>query len=123
MARDPEDYLDLPYHITLVKDRWEDGEEGWFAEVEELRGCMSQGRTPEEAIDRVRDAMLGWISVALEDGSEIPEPRTERRYSGRLLLRLPKSLHAEVARAAQREGVSINQLLVTLIAAGLKVPA
>jgi antitoxin HicB len=111
-----EDYLNLPYHITLVRGEWADGTEGWFAEVDELTGCMSQGRTPEEAIENVRDAMLGWISVALEDGKEIPLPRDPASYSGRFLLRISRTLHADLARAAKHEGVSLNQFTATLLA-------
>jgi antitoxin HicB len=113
----PEDYIGLPYHLVLVEDESEDGEKGWFAEVEELRGCMSQGRTPEEAVENLRDAMLGWISIALEDGKAIPEPRAETDYSGRLLLRMPKSLHATAAERARHEDVSLNHFIVYALAA------
>ncbi len=37
---------------------------------------------------------------------------TSERYSGRLLLRMPSTLHAELAQAAEREGTSLNQLIV-----------
>jgi predicted RNase H-like HicB family nuclease len=70
----PEEYAALPYHIVLVEDRNVDGNAGWFAEVEELPGCMSQGRTPTEAVEHVRDAILGWTSVTLEDGNPVPRP-------------------------------------------------
>jgi antitoxin HicB len=80
--KNAEDYLDLPYHYRLVRSETGEGEAGWFAEVEELPGCMSQGETPAEAIERVQDAMLGWISVAIEDGIEIPTPRPETATAG-----------------------------------------
>jgi predicted RNase H-like HicB family nuclease len=67
-----DEYLELPYRITIVHDRDEDGNEGFVAEVEELPGAISQGATPEEAVSSVYDAMAGWISIALEDGKEIP---------------------------------------------------
>jgi predicted RNase H-like HicB family nuclease len=111
-----DEYLELPYRITIVHDRDEDGSEGFVAEVEELPGAISQGATPEEAVSRVYDAMAGWISVALEDGVEIPEPRDPDSYSGRFLLRLPRGLHAELARQAEREGVSLNQYIATMLA-------
>lgn len=117
--RAAEDYLELPYKIVLVRDRWEDGTEGWFAEVEELPGCMSQGRSPEKAVANVQDAMLGWISVALEDGKEIPEPRSENAYSGRFLLRVPRTLHAALASEAKREGISLNQFATSALAAAI----
>jgi antitoxin HicB len=116
MSRSLEEYLALPYHLRLVQDAWEDGTIGWFIEVEELPGCMSQGRTVEEAVGQIRDAMAGWISVGLQDGKEIPEPRAELTYSGRFLLRVPKSLHGALSMEAEREQVSLNQYCVAALA-------
>ena len=42
-------------------------------------------------------------------------------YSGRLNVRLPKSLHAALASEAEDEGVSLNQLIVTKLSVQLKV--
>jgi predicted RNase H-like HicB family nuclease len=111
-----EDYFDLPYAIELVQDTDEAGRRGWVAEIEELPGCISQGATPEEAIANVRDAMLGWISVAIEDGRDIPQPRALGTYSGKFIVRVPSSLHADLVRTAAREGVSLNQLVATTLA-------
>jgi antitoxin HicB len=120
MTMTTDDYLALPYRVALTPDRDEDGRVGWVAEIPDLPGCISQGDTPDDTVERVRDAMVGWISVALEDGREIPLPRDEntddRAYSGRFLVRLPASLHAELARQAEREGVSLNQLVATALA-------
>lgn len=111
-----DEYLSMPYRIELTPDRDEDGRLGWVAEVDELPGCISQGETPEEALEQVRDAMAGWISVALEDGREIPRPRADVGYSGRFLVRLPSSLHAELVRRAELEGVSLNQFVSAVLA-------
>lgn len=111
-----EEYLELPYQIVLVRDQDEEGHCGWVAEVEELPGCLSQGASPEEAAARIRDAMRGWLSVALEDGREIPQPRSHPSHSGRFIIRMPRSLHAELARAAEQEGVSLNQFITTALA-------
>src|SRR5258708_14439556 len=113
MQTTTEDYLALPYRVTLIPDRDEEGRTGWVAEIPDLPGCISQGDTPEEAFERVHDAMAGWISVALGDGREIPPPSGERTYSGKFLVRLPASLHAELVLQAGREVVSLNQLLAT----------
>ena len=45
--------------------------------------------------------MEGWISVALEDGQRVPEPRAPNSFSGRLVVRMAHSLHAELAREAE----------------------
>jgi hypothetical protein len=39
----------------------------------------------------------------------------ERSHSGRLLLRMPKQLHAELAARSDREGVSLNQWIVAAL--------
>jgi len=111
-----EEYLELPYRIELVRDEDDEGNTGWVAEVTELPGCLSQGATPEEAIERVLDAMAGWISVALEDGRDIPEPREGSSHSGRFLLRVPRTLHADLAREAEYEGVSLNSFATAALA-------
>lgn len=111
-----EEYLALPYTLVVVHDVDAEGNAGWVAEVEELPGCMSQGASPEEAIERVREAMRDWIAVALEDGMEIPEPREDADFSGRFVVRIPASLHADLARSAGREGVSLNQFVISALA-------
>lgn len=119
MTRTVDEYLELPYRIALTRDQDDEGNEGWVAEVEELPGCLSQGSTAEEAIANVLDAMQGWISVALEDGEEIPGPRAAATHSGRFLLRLPRSLHADLAREAEHEGVSLNFFAASALAGAL----
>ena len=47
---------------------------GWLAEVPELPGCMSDGETPQEAVDNVMDAIACWIEAAEEDGRPVPLP-------------------------------------------------
>lgn len=114
-----EEYLDLPYEVSLTRDQSDDGTAGWVAAVEELPGCLAQGQTPEEAVQHVRDAMAGWLSVAIQDGVEIPPPRSQSAHSGRFVVRLPQSLHADLARAAEREGVSLNQLVANVLASAV----
>ena len=116
MPRKIEEYLALPYTLVVVHDVDEDGNAGWIAEVEELPGCLSQGASPEEAIERVRGAMRDWIAVALDDGVEIPEPREDADFSGRFLVRVPASLHADLVRSAGREGISLNQFVTSALA-------
>ena len=111
-----DDYLALPYRVVLTPDTDEDGRSGWVAEIAELPGCISQGDSPNDAVENVWDAMAGWISVALEDGRPIPTPRAEDSYSGRFVTRIAAGLHASLAREAEKEGVSLNQLVSALLA-------
>jgi hypothetical protein len=60
--------------------------------------------------------MTAWIELALEEGREVPEPKSATSHSGRLLLRMPRTLHAELTRASEREGVSLNQFITDVLA-------
>src|ERR1035437_10298629 len=109
-----QNYLRRPYRMEVRGN----SEEGYLALAPELPGCITAGETPDEALRMLRDAMATWIEAAIVAGGTVPEP-DEDRYSGRMLLRMPKSLHAHLATQAGRENVSINQLAVTLLARGL----
>ena len=111
-------YLEMPYHVSVVRGD-EANEAPLAASVEELPDCTASGTTPEQAVERVRRQMVSWIGEALEADRAIPEPRQERTPSGRLLVRMPRTLHAELARTADVEGVSLNQLITSALASAV----
>ena len=53
--------------------------------------------------------MEGYIEIKLEQGYDIPLPIKENDFSGKFVIRLPKSLHQRLALEAQKEGISLNQ--------------
>ena len=54
------------------------GEDGyWVAECPSLPGCISQGRTREEAIVNIREAIQGYVAALEEDHLPVPEERFE----------------------------------------------
>jgi antitoxin HicB len=105
------DYLKLRYAITLIPEA-----SGYSVEIKDLPGCISQGETLEEALEMIEDAKMAWIKVNLELGNLIPLPSTEKKFSGRFVVRLPSSLHQQLAEQAERNGVSLNQMVSTLLA-------
>jgi RNA polymerase sigma-B factor len=109
--------LEQGYHVELVQSSTPDG--GWSAQVEELPGCTAEGATPEEAAAGIEDAMRRWIEAAEAEGREMPKPRTVASHSGRLLVRMPQSLHAQLARIAEREEVSLNQFITSALASAV----
>lgn len=110
--------MSVEYAVFVRKLLNEEGG-GYFADVPDLPGCMSDGETPAEALENVEDAIGSWIEAAREDGRPIPEPSRPEDYSGKWLQRVPKSLHMRLAEQAKIEGVSLNMLTVTLLASGL----
>ena len=109
-----EKYLEQPYEITLVRRDGDDGAD-WCAQAVELPGCEARGKTEEDALVAVRHAMVTWIQDALDNERPVPPPRAAAAHSGRLLVRMPPSLHSELARAADREKVSLNTLIVGVL--------
>jgi len=114
-----DEYTGLPYHLLVVRDNEERGKP-WTASVEELPGCTSRGKSSEDAVSRVQSLMEKWIATALEEGREIPEPKSATSHSGRLLLRMPRTLHADLTRASEREGVSLNQFITDVLAGAVE---
>ena len=54
------------------------GEDGyWVAECPTLPGCISQGKTREEAVQNIREATYAYVAALEEDGLSVPEERFE----------------------------------------------
>jgi predicted RNase H-like HicB family nuclease len=108
-----EEYLKEPYSRVLIPDE----ESGTYtAVILEFPGCIAQGDTPQEAYEHLEDAAKDWIEAALDLNQEIPSPSQAVSFGGKILLRLPKSLHRQLALIAEREGVSLNQFIVSALA-------
>ena len=108
-------YMGLPYSV-LLHEAEEEGKKYWIAEVPELPGCKSHGSSVEEAVTSVEEAKRDWILDSLKEGAQVPTPIERERYSGRMLVRMSRSLHRSLAIIAEAERLSLNQLIVTILA-------
>jgi hypothetical protein len=80
---------------------------------------MTGAETLGELPGMIEEVLALWIEGEYEDGHWIPLPtQMDLEFSGKFNLRLPKSLHRDLARAAEREGVSLNQHVLALLARG-----
>ncbi len=50
---------------------------GYVVDVPELIGCMSQGKTLDEALTNIKDAIKGWVKAEKEQGRFNAETRDE----------------------------------------------
>jgi antitoxin HicB len=106
------DYMQRPYLMEVVWD-----EDYWAITFPELPGLVAAADTWEELDGKIKDAKESYFAAALEDGLPIAEPGdSSEPASGRVLLRLPKTLHRQATRAASRDGVSVNTFLVAAVA-------
>ncbi len=104
------------YNITVRRSEFE-GEVCFEARVKELPDLAEYGDTFEEAYALAIDAIETTAEVFAEKGKPMPVPQeVADDYSGRVTLRLPKSLHRALAESAEDEGVSLNQHLVNILA-------
>lgn len=107
-------YANLPYRVEIYP---EENGQGYTAAIPDLPGCISSGDTPQEALHAVDEAKRLWLEVALQDGDPIPEPTavTVEHFSGKFVVRVPRSLHRRLVKRAEVEGVSLNQLVVSIL--------
>lgn len=106
--------MTVRYSVTI---RWTDEDEAYIATVPELPGLSALGDTEEEALKELEIAQALFLEVMRESGDPIPEPRSLPAASGQLRLRMPKSLHAELAEAAAEDGVALNSYILTFLSA------
>lgn len=99
------------YAIVVEALSDEDGG-GWLASVPALPGCIGDGETRAEAMEDALAAIEEWKDAAHALGREIPGPSA----AGQWRQRVPRSLHDKLKRLAESEGVSLNQLVTSLLA-------
>ena len=107
----PEDYLRKPYSRNITP-----AEEGGFVgEIMEFPGCFAEGETPAETFEALERAAKSWIEAALDQGQSIPEPFNNEGFGGKVALRLPRSIHRQAVKMAERDSASLNQFLLAAI--------
>jgi antitoxin HicB len=107
----------IAYPVTLVREGTDDPV--WIATIDALPGCTARGATPDETLERAAVAVAEWVQAAEREGKDVPEPKSLQTHSGRLLLRMPQTMHAELSRTAEREKVSLNQFITDVLAGAL----
>lgn len=82
-----------------------------------IRTFMSSEKLPKISVENPRFCALSCIlRQKLARGQHVPEPIENQGFSGKLVVRLPKSLHRKATHAAAREGVSLNQFIANSVA-------
>jgi antitoxin HicB len=84
----------------------------YTVEFLDLPGCSAYGDTVEEAYKNAVDAKKEWLKVTVEQDLPVPTPSKRPDYSGRILLRLPTSLHAALSDKAHLYQSSLNQFMM-----------
>lgn len=107
---------DYPFEIRPLSP--EEGG-GFLISYPDFAECLSDGETVDEALANGRDALAATIAALESKGLPVPAPNSGGVASGKFVARVPKTIHAQLAMRARAEGVSLNALVLSLIAQGL----
>ena len=100
----------------FLNNRLDNVTPGEFGALSSKIRFLPQSRINSQLIIDELCKIREWLSAAIEDGIEIHEPEDLDEYSGQFKLRLPKRLHKTLAEDSKKEGVSMNQYCVYLLA-------
>ena len=100
---------DATHYAYRVTWSAEDGEH--VATVAEFPSLSWLAPTPVEALAGLADVVSVVLADLAASGEAIPEPLSERTYSGKFLVRVPAEVHRRLAREAAEQHVSLNRLV------------
>ena len=89
-----------------------------LAESEPANGRTNGGdTTPNSVISDDSDSKMAGVGAQREESpGHSGKPKQTSSYSGKFLVRMPSELHEQLARAAQREDVSLNRFVTEVLA-------
>lgn len=94
------------YRVT-----WSAADDEYVATVAEFPSLSWLDTDQAKALRGLVRVVADVVADMQANGEEVPEPLADRRYSGRFNVRVPESLHRELAIAAAEQGVSLNRLI------------
>jgi predicted RNase H-like HicB family nuclease len=100
---------DATHYTYRVAWSVEDGEH--VATVAEFPSLSWLAATPVEALSGLADVVRDVLADLAASGEPIPEPLSERTYSGRFVVRVPAEVHRRLVREAAEQHVSLNRLV------------
>lgn len=112
----PEEWAKQKASRYTYQVQWNSEDEVFVGTVHEWDLLAAHGETEQEAFEEIRKVVAFAIEESEAEGDEYPEPLADKDYSGQFNVRIPPSLHRELATEAEREGVSLNQLVTTKLA-------
>jgi predicted HicB family RNase H-like nuclease len=120
MKKTLDHYMTLRYPVEIDQIAEEEG--GGISACIPLLGrysCVADGDTVVEAIENLKAVKQDLLENLLERGIGIPEPQSQKEseFSGRLLVRMPSSLHMQITERAESTGESINKYIVRTLTA------
>jgi predicted HicB family RNase H-like nuclease len=106
------------YSFTVV---WSEDDACFIGRVDEFPSLAAHGSTQEKALREIRHVVEYVLEDLAAEKENVPVPLSKRPFSGKLNVRMPKTLHRRLAAESEREGVSLNNWINTKLASTVKV--
>lgn len=100
------------YRVT-----WSQDDNEYVSLCAEFPSLSWLAATPEKALAGMRRLVAEVVADMHAQGEHIPDPLSEKQYSGRFMVRVPSLVHRALATEAAEQGVSINRLVSAKLAA------
>lgn len=100
--------MPLKYRVDI---QWDGRDEIYVARVPELPGCVTDGKTMQEAAANAQEAIQAYLMSLDSRGKPLPKPFSERPFSGKIPLRIDPVLHRDLVYEAEQEGISLNRFI------------
>lgn len=94
---------------------WSEDDQEYIATCPAFPGLSAFGVTEEEALKEGKVALAGFIETCEARNISLPEATVREPYSGKFQVRLPRSLHRLAAQIALKDGISLNQLVISAV--------
>lgn len=111
--------FDASAYTITVKKIFVDGDYCFYASVAEVPDISTWSDRWADAYEKVIEALEMLRNDACEQGKAFPAPFSsieKSSFSGRITLRMSRSMHAEIAHCADQDGISLNQWIVEAVA-------
>jgi len=93
------------YRVT-----WSEEDSEYIGLCVEFPSLSWLATTPEESLAGIRAIVADVVTDLQANGEPVPEPLAIKEYSGRFMVRIPPTLHRQLAIEAAEAGISLNRL-------------
>ena len=108
----------IPHDHYTYRVTWSEEDKEYVGLCAEFPGLSWLDAAPEAALRGVRSVVADVIEDMNKQREPIPEPLASRAFSGKFMVRVPPSVHRELALEAAEAGVSLNRLVSAKLAHG-----
>lgn len=105
-----------PTNHYAYRIQWSEEDGEWVGTCAELPGLSWLDDTPAATVNGIQQVAREAVADMRANGEDVPEPYSDRRYSGRFMVRIPPEQHRQLAIEAAEQGVSLNRLAARRLA-------